>query len=352
MKHDSSHRHFRPDELARRDPYLKPPFPQDWRDPRWPEVSVSLITYNHRKVIGRALDSILMQRVNFSYEIVVGDDCSDDGTRDILLEYQHRYPDRIVLNLHPRRYDNVAGRINNMTNLRACRGKYTATLDGDDYWTDPDKLQRQYDLLERYPEVVLSVHDTNIHLFDEQDRIVRTHRASQVIADRVPSHFFSHIDITADRLVFFHLSSMFFRTRVFGDFPADFESVIAADHYLTLLVSERGFIHYDATVRSAYNKYTWGFTQNARFSDFASRQRRQRDLLLYGRRFRAVREQRGYRSTYGTLSFKILIEALRERRHLHTIPHNFIRTLIYNPRAMTAPFVNKLKLYLPRRSGS
>ena len=114
-----------------------------------PAVSVSIITYNQRELIGRAIDSVLMQEVDFPYEIIIGDDCSDDGTQEMIEAYRRQHPDKIQLILHPRRYtDEVPGRTNNTTNLLNCRGKYTAMLDGDDYWTDAGKLQRQYDRLE------------------------------------------------------------------------------------------------------------------------------------------------------------------------------------------------------------
>ena len=93
-----------------------------------------MITYQHERYIGRAIESVLQQRVDFPYEIIIGDDFSTDGTREILRQYQQQYSDIIQLVLHPRRYDNVPGRINNITNLYACRGQYVAMLDGDDCW--------------------------------------------------------------------------------------------------------------------------------------------------------------------------------------------------------------------------
>jgi len=96
-----------------------------------PLVSVSIITYNHKRFIQTALDSVLAQKADFKYEIIVGDDISKDGTQDILREYQEMLPDKIHLILHPRDYDRIPGRVNNITNIYACRGKYIAILDGD-----------------------------------------------------------------------------------------------------------------------------------------------------------------------------------------------------------------------------
>ena len=108
-------------------------------------VSVFMMTYNHEKYIAQALDSVLMQQVDFKYEIVLGEDCSTDKTRNIVVEYSERYPGKFKLILHK---SNV-GAINNQNEVFSnCTGKYIAILEGDDYWTDPLKLQKQVDFLE------------------------------------------------------------------------------------------------------------------------------------------------------------------------------------------------------------
>ncbi len=111
------------------------------------KVSVSLITYNHERYIAQALEGVLMQQTDFDYEIVVGEDCSTDGTREIVREYQARYPEKIRTILPERNLGQGGMRILVET-LRAARGEYVARLDGDDYWTSPHKLQRQVDFLQ------------------------------------------------------------------------------------------------------------------------------------------------------------------------------------------------------------
>jgi glycosyltransferase involved in cell wall biosynthesis len=117
-----------------------------------PMVSVFMTTYNHENYISQALDGVLMQQVDFPYEIVVGEDKSTDRTREIVCKYQRRHPDKIRLrlsreNLYSQKLKPGWGV------LRACRGKYIALCEGDDYWTDPLKLQKQVDLLEAEPEI-------------------------------------------------------------------------------------------------------------------------------------------------------------------------------------------------------
>ncbi len=114
-----------------------------------PMVSVGMLTYNHEKYIASALDSILMQEVNFDYDIVICDDCSTDRTQEIILEYQKKYPNVIK----PYFNETNLGGQNNANKLRTlCLGKYRATLEGDDYWITTSKLQRQVDFLEENPD--------------------------------------------------------------------------------------------------------------------------------------------------------------------------------------------------------
>lgn len=118
-----------------------------------PVVSVVVITYNHVGHIAQALDSILMQRTSFSVEICIGEDGSTDGTREICVEYAKKYKDKIRLfrrSAEGKIYicGVKTGRRNALQTRRATRGKYIAILEGDDFWIDPDKLQKQYELME------------------------------------------------------------------------------------------------------------------------------------------------------------------------------------------------------------
>ncbi len=141
-----------------------------------PLVSVFVTTYQHESFIRQCLDGILMQKVNFSFEILLGEDESSDGTRGICKEYADKYPDKIRLFLRNRKesvlYDEK-GRfiIMNSKLLRICsRGRYTAICEGDDFWLDDQKLQRQVDFLEANPDYGL-VH-TDIEYIDEFSNII------------------------------------------------------------------------------------------------------------------------------------------------------------------------------------
>ncbi len=107
-------------------------------------VSIVVITYNHEKYIRKCLDSILMQEVDFSFEIIIGDDFSPDKTAKIITEYQEKFPDIIKPNL---RTINVGATRNQYDCFIRCTGDYIAILDGDDFWTDKRKLKIQVDFL-------------------------------------------------------------------------------------------------------------------------------------------------------------------------------------------------------------
>ena len=113
-----------------------------------PLVSVCMTTYNHERYLARAIESVLEQRTTFGVELVLGEDCSTDSTREICMTYAARYPERIRLVTSA---ENVGWRANYRRTFEACRGEYVAYLDGDDWWCDPSKLQRQVERMEADP---------------------------------------------------------------------------------------------------------------------------------------------------------------------------------------------------------
>jgi glycosyltransferase involved in cell wall biosynthesis len=119
------------------------------------KLSVAMITYNHERFVGQAIESVLAQKTDFPYEIVIGEDCSTDGTRGVILDFQRRYPERIVSILRER---NVGAMQNFSETIAACRGEYVAFLEGDDFWTSLSKLQKQVDFLDAHPDSALCCH--------------------------------------------------------------------------------------------------------------------------------------------------------------------------------------------------
>ena len=126
-----------------------------------PLVSIHCLAYNHKDYIAQAIESFLMQQTNFRYEIVIGEDCSTDGTREIVFDYAKEYPDLIRVITSDK---NVGMNENALRTSMAAKGKYLAICEGDDYWIDPLKLQKQVDFLEVNPDYGM-VH-TDAHVYN------------------------------------------------------------------------------------------------------------------------------------------------------------------------------------------
>lgn len=144
-----------------------------------PVVSVTVATYQHVDYIKECLDGILMQETSFLYEVIIGEDGSIDGTQEICKEYAERYPDKIRLFIRDRNLSQYKGengeitRFNGIWNRMSSRGKYIAWCEGDDYWVDPLKLQKQVEFLEKHLSYGLIY--SRVNCFSQaKNKIVRT----------------------------------------------------------------------------------------------------------------------------------------------------------------------------------
>ncbi len=194
------------------------------------KLSVLFITYNHEKFISQALDGILMQKVDFDYEIVIGEDRSTDNTRAVITQYMERHPGRIRL---LERDKNVGPIENFIQTYKACRGEYLAMIDGDDYWTSPDKLQKQVDYLDRNADFSIVFHP--IVNRDEMDG-----KLDGYTWPKDPRDVYTLEDLL--RGCFIHTASVVCRNGLFGEFPEWFRSTIMYDWPLHVLNAQYGKI--------------------------------------------------------------------------------------------------------------
>lgn len=182
------------------------------------KLSILLVTYNQEQYIQQCLDSILMQHVNFEYEVIIGDDCSTDNTLLICDEYAERYP--FVYVFH---HSKNMGHVGNWEFcLNHCHGEYIAILEGDDYWIDCHKLQKQVDYLDSHSEVALTV--TNIKPVYEQGAILRSFEF-----ETMGEHIWKRDEVCGKGWYILSSSSMF--RNVFQNFIFPLEIYIA-DSYL------------------------------------------------------------------------------------------------------------------------
>lgn len=198
------------------------------------KVCVLVTTYNHEQFIAEALNSVLMQEVTFDYEVTIIEDCSTDRTRDIVVEFQKNYPDKIHLVLAERNQnDNTAW----AREIPMAESEYIALLDGDDYWTSPHKLQRQVDFLDQHKECSTSFHQAYCSFPD----------GSRLLYSENFGYEFSKSVYTLEDVIFQNFlptCSVVFRKGLFGEFPGCFYDMPSADWFLNVLNAERGAIGY------------------------------------------------------------------------------------------------------------
>ena len=224
---------------------------EDWSLlPPAPVVSVWMITFNHEAFIRQAIDGVLMQQTAFAYELVIGDDKSTDLTPEIIQEYQQCHPERIRLRLAKENLYSL-----NMKQgigvLAACRGKYIALCEGDDYWTDPGKLQKQVDFLEAHPECSMCFHYVSA-LFQATGAMQHPRLELEE-----PCYVLDDL-LSGTVHVYPRTSSRMFRREIVSELPPWFHDAPATDLPLVVLCAEYGKICLLNEVMSVYRVHSGG----------------------------------------------------------------------------------------------
>ncbi len=227
---------------------VAPPSPPTMLSGSQMKVSVLMITYNHEEFIAKAIDSVLMQRTNFDFEIVIGEDCSTDNTRNIVVSYQKKYSDKCRLLLNK---TNVGMHRNFIRTLQACKGRYVAMLEGDDYWTSPEKLQRQADFLDDHPECAICFHNvTEVYKDGSREPHICFHNEQK--------DFFTVEELLQGN--FIPTLSTMFRRGLFVKFPDWYYSLKMGDwplHILNALHGKIGYIDEVMAVHLNHQEGVW-----------------------------------------------------------------------------------------------
>ncbi|MDI9589864.1 MAG: glycosyltransferase family A protein [Acidobacteriota bacterium] len=212
-----------------------------------PLVSVLCVTFNQVKYLARAMDGFLDQQTSFPFEILVNDDCSTDGTTELALSYQRRYPDKVQVVTHEEnQYSRGIMPVENFLMPRA-RGRYVALCEGDDYYTDPTKLQRQFDVMEMNHTLTACVHaNENVRARDERRlSVLRFYECDRAVD---PADVLAHVQC-------FSTNSLFMRTDALQDYFASPQKALPAhgDHKLmTYFAIHDGGMWYIDRIMSAY----------------------------------------------------------------------------------------------------
>jgi glycosyltransferase involved in cell wall biosynthesis len=209
-----------------------------------PQVSVKMATRNHRAFVGAAIESVLEQRTDFPFDLVVCDDASTDGTAEIARDYERRHPDRVRL-LPARPHLGMKATFHRLWD--ACRGEFVANLDGDDYWTSPDKLQLQWNFMQTHPACVLSFH--NVEKVDILGRPL--HLAINACPEVVGV-------ASLIGVCFIPSAGAMVRRASVHPLPAGFDDVPMSDWPLYVTLASRGEVRYLDAVLGAWRLHPGG----------------------------------------------------------------------------------------------
>ena len=212
------------------------------------DIAVSIVcdAYNHEKYIARCLDGFIMQKTSFPFEVLVHDDASTDKTADIIREYEKKYPD-LIKPVYQTVNQYTRGGIEQFQYPRV-KGKYIAMCEGDDYWTDPLKLQKQYDAMEANPDVDICAHDAV--MWDEQQGKEIRHIAPRDADGVIPVE-----DVIWGGGGFVATCSVFYKSELHHQFPP-FRQMSDLDYYVQIHGALRGGMLYLHECMSVYRYLT------------------------------------------------------------------------------------------------
>lgn len=236
-----------------------------------PLVSIICLTYNEEHFVRDTLDNILSQETNFSYEVLVYDDASDDQTSAILREYEEAHPNIFKLTLfEENNFKKGLGFYGLRIGFSEAKGKYIAYCEGDDYWCDNNKLQKQVDFLESHPEFEVCAHETMIRddYNEKENGTLFSSKTVNLFIDRTKRQKYDFYDTLTGNI--FHVSSMMFRKFTFN-WPSWIGQIRAMDMVCFMLLAEKGDIYVMKDVMSVYRFNQKSITSsNAEFQNAIS----------------------------------------------------------------------------------
>ncbi len=210
-----------------------------------PLVSVISLTYNHEPYIRDCLESFLMQKTDFPIEIIIQDDASTDHTADILREYYEKRPDLFHIIIQ-KENQYSQGKTVEKPLYEQAQGKYIAVCEGDDYWTDPLKLQKQFDFMEEHPKCMLCFHNAF--------RFYQDTAKKELFDSDLKSRYYSKEELASKWIV--PTASMFLKTAITNDYiriRKDNEGIlVAGDIILFLSAAQRGDVYGMSDIMSVY----------------------------------------------------------------------------------------------------
>lgn len=286
------------------------------------EVSVICLSYNHAKYIEDTLNSIIAQKTNFTFEIIIHDDCSVDGTTEIIKTYEEKYPN-LIKPIYEKKNQYSQGRnVFIDISLPIAKGKYIAFCECDDYWMDDSKLQRQYDVMETHPEIDMCACGTSEVWADKNIEIIESR-------PRQEDCILSTEEVIEKVLLeggCFSTASLFCRKILF-DSLMEFEKILFFDHTLQIKGALRGGIYYIDRKMAVYRRWVKG--------SWISRYKKNREMQAVHLQKKKDMLQEFDRETKG--AFHTIIEKQM------SMPGSFLEILIMNKEEIKAEISNLMK---------
>ena len=226
-----------------------------------PDIFIIMFTYNHEKYIAKAIEGVLMQNTSYKYKLFIGEDSSTDNTRSICVSYAEKYPDKIEV--VSTKQNNIKENARNIWDACFKSGaKYVAICEGDDYWIDPDKLQKQVDFLEKNNDY--SICFTSIAVVDELEN-----------KNYVPAAFLNFINDTytvediifhpPDKPLSLPMMTWVFRNVLPNPMPEFYLNALQGDTVLSLLLGDKGKFKFLPEKTAAYRQHSGGITKSKEF---------------------------------------------------------------------------------------
>jgi len=215
-------------------------------------ISVYSICYNQERFVAQAMESVIQQQCTYRVEMVISDDCSTDGTAAVIREYAAKYPD-IIKPLYQKK--NLGYMANCIVTMMACTGKYIAILEGDDYFTDPLKLQKQVDFLEANPDFSLCFSDVVI-----KDEMGLNLPANKYFPE-VTKDVFTTEDFIMMQMNVVPTPTMLFRNLLPRPLPEFYRNALSGDICILILMGDKGKAKRMPEAMAAYRNHSGGVTK-------------------------------------------------------------------------------------------
>lgn len=270
-----------------------------------PKLSICIVTFNHANFIKQCLDGILNQKINFEIEIIIGEDCSTDNTASLVREYAEKFPNFIKSFIRPL---NVGAKTNFIHCFLSCRGDYIIYIEGDDYWTDTQKLQTQVDFLDSNPQASACFHNAEI-VFEDGSGF-----APQLINTPDQKKWVNSSDFLGEKETWFMATaSVMMRTKFAQLLPDWFLESKSGDIPLYVILAEKGPIGYIDRIMSVYRKHEGGmsYTDNTQSEAFLNNR-----IFMYSKINEYTKFK--YHLSIQNIIYEYLLQKIHSRKNQNT----------------------------------